>query len=922
VVRVPSRAAGFLVLLLLLATGAASAGGEIAGSGLAHPAGGVWGDTIPRDTVPNDTVPGDTAAPRVQADPAADSVAELLRRIPGYQVTEYQGETAVYRADERELRLRGQAQVTRDGDRLTADSIIYRDRLDLVEAYGRPTVTGQQQELVGDVLYYDLATRRATALGARTKIAEGSTWFVEGDVTLEDATRVYASHARFTTCDLEIPHYHFDSDRIMVIRDRILVARPARLYFGQVPVLWLPFVVQNLEQGRRSGVLVPRFSVNDIVRTSQRHTREISGLGWYWAINDYMGAQVTGGWRSGAYTSLQGDLDYNWRRQFLNGNASFRNYWEEQGGTQFTVNGRSSWRPNERTDLAGSLQYATSSRFIRDASFDPRAVTQELGSDLRVNRRFDWGTMALGATRRQSIADDGVSGTFPSFSINPRTFTLFAAPAPELERWYSDVTLQMNANGDRRFSSGRATGQNPQADYTQTTLQGGIQQLTLGNLNFSARGNLNQTTLQPITGPEPVVGRDTAQAQWETALSYQQRLIGQTMLSPTVRMRQDLRRSPATGEGYLAGPARMDFGAGLSTALFGFFPGLGPYEAIRHRVSPQLSYSYSPQVEQTEQQRQVFGPVGGRAQNVVSLSLNQSFEAKLREPRRPQAADEPPADTLAGDTARARERERMPTEPQRVTLLSLTTSPLQYDFVLADSLGNGFITERVSNTVSSDFLRGLTVQMEHELFDRRDLNPTDPANAGQLGAFAPRLSSLSTAFELGPGSAIFRWLGLGDRVRDRQDQTETQNAFPGPMPGDNPMPIGAGAQTGNPLPVGGGPWRASLNYSFSRPQRQWRPASVTGFDDRPVQTVSANTSFMLTPGWAVSWNTDYSITDREFGSHRLNFRRDLHRWQANFNFYQTPHGNTAFEFFVELIDNRDLKFQHREGNLRIDQDRR
>ncbi len=873
------------------------------------------GDTIPGDTIPGDTIPGDTLAGGLAPDPAADSVVAELRRLPGYVVTEYRGATAVYRADTGELRLAGAAEVAREGDRLSADTIIYYDRTDRVIAFGQPRVMGQQQDLTGDILYYDLARRRATALGARTEITEGATWFVHGDMTLEEPNRIYAHHARFTSCDLEVPHYHFESDRIMIIRDQILVARPARLYFGNVPVMVLPFIVQNLERGRRSGLLVPRFSINDIVRTNDGHTREISGLGWYWAINDYLGAQVSGGWRSGAYTSLQGDLDYNWRRQFLNGNFSFRNYWENTGSTQFMLNGRSSWRPDERTDLGLSAQYATSSRFIRDASYDPRAVTQELASDLRVGRRFDWGSVALGATRRQSIADDGVTGTLPSFSINPRTFTFFTAPAPELERWYSNATVQLNASGDRTFSGGRSAGENPVPDRSTTRLQGGIQQASFGNFNFSAIGNLNQTTLQPITGPAPEEGRDTASGQWRASLSYQQRLIGQTMVSPTVAVRQEFRRSPASGDAYVGAPMRPDFGASLTTALFGFFPGVGPYEGIRHRLSPALSYSYSPQVQQTPEQQAVFGPVGGRAQNILSLSLNQTFEARLREPVRPLAADEPVADTLGGDTLRARQVQAPPADPQRVTLLSLTTSPLQYDFVLADSTGNGFITDRLSNTISSDFLRGLTVQVEHELFDRRDLNPALPENAGRLGTFAPRLSSLSTAFELGPGSAVFRWLGLGNG----ENEPDSQNAFPADLPPGDPMAVGAGAATGNPMAVGGGAWRASLNYSFARPQRFFSPVPVV--DDRAIQTIGANTSFMITPNWGVSWRTDYSITDREFGSHSLNFRRDLHDWQANFSFYKSPYGNAAFQFFVELLANSDIRYEHHERNLRIDRRR-
>jgi hypothetical protein len=320
-------------------------------------------------------------------------------------------------------------------------------------------------------------------------------------------------------------------------------------------------------------------------------------------------------------------------------------------------------------------------------------------------------------------------------------------------------------------------------------------------------------------------------------------------------------------------------------------------------------------VEQTELQREVFGPVGGRAQNIVSLSLNQTFEAKLREPTRPLAADEPVADTLGGDTLRARQVQAPPSDPQRVTLLSLTTSPLQYDFVLADSTGNGFITDRLSNTISSDFLRGLTVQVEHELFDRRNVDPRIPPTRGGWASSpraSPRSRPPSSSGPVPPSSA-------GSASASARTPRSRATPSPGDLPDSDPMAVGAGAATGNPAAIGGGPWRASLNYSYSRPQRFFSPTAV--LDDRPIQTIGANTSFMLTPSWGVSWRTDYSITDREFGSHSLSFRRDLHDWQANFNFYKSPYGNASFEFYVELLANRDIKFEHHERNLRIDRRR-
>ena len=301
------------------------------------PAAPVVGDTIPVPPLSPDTLLADTLAPDTASgervpppDPEADAVMAELRRLPGYVATEYLADSAIYRTEEGVLRLIGQAQVEREGQRINADSIVYRDQQGLVEAYGEPKVTGQAEELTGEVLYYDIATRRASALKAKTQVTQNATWFVTGDVTVEGTTRIFATDGHFTTCDLEIPHYHFEADRIKIVKDRYLVGRPARLYFGRVPVMVLPFFLQSLQQGRRSGFVVPRFSMTDIVRNSG-HTREITNLGWYWAVNEYLGAELTGTWRSGAYTGLRGNVDFRWRRQFLDGNLGIERYWRQSG---------------------------------------------------------------------------------------------------------------------------------------------------------------------------------------------------------------------------------------------------------------------------------------------------------------------------------------------------------------------------------------------------------------------------------------------------------------------------------------------------------------------------------------------------------------------------------------------------------------
>jgi hypothetical protein len=889
----------------------------------------------PPDTAQAPSVEPDTIRPGVarpvpsgpeppQLSASADSVLQLLRSLPGFTVTEYQGRSAEYRAETGVLRLLGEAAVTRAPDRLTADTIEFRDRDQMVTAIGNARVISDTQDITAERLAYDLERRRALATSARTQLSDAATWFVRGDnVILEGTSRLLGRHAHFTSCDLEIPHYHFESDRVMVIRDRILVARPARLYFGNVPVMVLPFVVQNLETGRRSGFLTPRFGINDIVRTSSGYTRQVSDLGFYWAMNQYMGARIATEWRSGAYTALMGVLDFNIRQQFLSGSVGLDRYWRADGRREFSLNTSSGWQPDERTQMSLAGRYASSSDLIRDVAYDPREATQDLYSTFSLSRRFDWGRASLGADRRQSIATGDVSMTLPSFSFSPSSFTLLRSSSPELARWFSDINVTPGSiSGSRstnRFADNARVRRQDQ-DVTRFRMGPSI---SFGNLTLNATGDLNRLELFQAAGLDregqtvtlPAATRD--EAGWSTQASYRQSLIGTTSLAPQISLSQQLVRDTLTGGAFLGAPTRMSFGAGLNTDLYGIFGGVGPFTAVRHRFSPRVSYSYSPEVVQTPVQERVFGRAGGRAQNRVSLDIGQTFEAKLRTPA-PVEPDPVPRDTLAGDTIPMSRRPSVPSDPQKVTILSLTTTPVEYDFIKAREEGSGFVTTHVGNTIGSDYLRGLQIQMQHELFDRSELDPRAPENAGELGRFAPRLSSLSTSFELGPNTALIRWL---DRLAfaPRDGQRERTGPVASMPESDDASPVGQGPATGNPQGTGAGPWNVGLAYQFARPPRTFTGGQL--IDDQALQTINADMRFQLSPQWSVTWATHYSLTDAQFAGHRIGFRRDIHEWQANFNFYQTPYGSTAFEFYVELLHNRDIRFDYREHNIGVDRRR-
>jgi hypothetical protein len=455
--------------------------------------------------------------------------------------------------------------------------------------------------------------------------------------------------------------------------------------------------------------------------------------------------------------------------------------------------------------------------------------------------------------------------------------------------------------------------------------------------------------LTGILGPEdPLAKYDSASAKanWSTSLGYQQRLVGSTTLTPSLSLSGQLKRSDndPLSQDFVAGPTRMSLGVNLRTDLYGFFPGFGPFEAIRHKVSPGFSFSYAPEVSPTELQRQVFGAAEVGALRTLQISFNQTFEAKRPieagagaaggRPGEPGARGVPqdslglfpgdslglPEDSLVLDSLAADTATGPSSQPtsQTFTLLALKTTAINYDFERAKELGDwiwGIKTTTLTNTISSDYLRGLSITMAHDLFD--DSGATSGGDGSGSGRkFSPHLSSLNFGFSLDGSSFPFRQLtgllggGGQEGAQPAASPTEEEDL-------DDPFAPTLTDQ-GSVVPVGGDPaprarsrgrtgggaagsWRADLRFSMQRPRAQ----TATG-----NQMLQGTLRFSLTENWDARWRTSYDLLSGSFTDHYIQLIRNLHRWEAHFDFRKTATGNWSFQFEVALLDQEDLHFDY------------
>jgi len=883
------------------------------------------GRDVVRDTTDTlQVVAGDTLAASpfalTGAAPAvvpADSLARALMGLDGYTATRYEGTGARFAADSGKLVLLGKAQVEREGQTLVADSLLVYDRHTATACgYGKPVLTGAgaAEPVQSEQVCYDIERDLGMARSARTKFSETGNWYVHGDRVYTSGKHVmYTQDGKFTSCDLDEPHYHFAAKHVKIVKDRVMVARDVTLNFADVPVFWLPFLVQSLKQGRQSGLLMPEFSVNEIARPDRGYRRRLRNLGVYWAINDYMGAQVSLDWEAETFTGVRGRFDYNWRNQFLNGNLDVTRYWRP-GGTELSLQTSHRWDPSERTSMNVSANFVSDRRFLEENTFDPRELTRTIDSNGGLNHRFDWGNLTLHAKRRQYLGEDRVETTLPSVSLNITPITLFPA-LPGQARWYSNATW----NGNASFNvQGRDVAEQlggPQTVDTRLTKASASSSFTLGKLSWSQSFNAGEDLRRGKTGvvvgdsvyPDSVVPESRVQrADWSTSLGYMQRLIGTTTLTPSVRFSSELiRGDTAAGGQAVWAPVRMSVGASLKADIFGFWPGVGPFSRIRHRLSPTLSYSYSPKPSVSELQTRVFRGLDQlRESNQLTLSLNQTWEAKYRESAQ-EGARRDSAAAAAPDTATG--PRRLP-QARKIKLLSWSMSALAYDFVRAreaDSIGRwpGLTTSQLSHTVNSDLLPGLSLSVEQDLF----ATPRDSTGKALPRTFRPYLRGVTASFSIDNDSWLVRALGLGGRRDAKREEREAEapdSAAAGGVEERSGL-FGGRRQPGAGAPYEGsaGSWNASLNYSLDR------PPLFSGYG-RSDQLLQANVSFRPTENWSVTWSTGYSFTNRQFSDHYLTLTRNLHRWQANFSFMKAQNGNFSFVFHVNLLDNSDLKLDY------------
>lgn len=944
-----------------------------------------------------------------------DSVMSSLTSREGYSITKYQGTNVVFKALEHTMLLLGRkAQVAKDSSVLVGDTITFNDSTQFISARGDTLVLRDPSQGQDDVvsygrLTYDVKNKRGVVRDVTTAVESGQRWIVHGnvaafrgDTTGAGAPAFYAQQGWLTSCEETEPHYHFAAREMKMVSKNVMVVRPAVLYIADIPVMWLPFVFNDMRPGRRSGLLSPRIGFNQIFRQSPFLRRTLEDIGYYFAINDYVSSTFTMDWRSNArgsdsdpgYVKLNSALDYVWKDRFVDGQVGMSMNFLRNGQRNAQYSVRHAQKFSERTAFTANFNYVSNTTIQRQTTFNPQLALQTISSAM--NFRTGRGPFAvdLGMTQRQYPGRDQLDRDFPSLRVTSKPI--------EVGEWLTwtpafSVATSQSFNIDQVGDFAFRYKQTPTGIDSTERLKRNTKNSTITFdtpveiLGFSWRNAFrlidvaNDFPERRTIYPNP---RDTSVRQdrvfartyrtgleWETSFSLPNFSQGKLNIAPQVSIQKVDTRSPLvvrterTGGKFVTQGLRPSVGISMSPKVYGFFPGIGPVERIRHAIEPTLQWQYTPKGNVSDEFLAANGDVavgflGNLPQNMLSLGFNTSFEAKLRAPdvpTRPLLADS------TGDSASLGAQRPAGPEPEgrKIKLLSMNFTTLSWDFIRAREATNkqGLTNRTFDWSVRTDLLPGFDFGMNYSLFQGDPMSDT--------AVFKPYREGVRTNLSLDANSPIIRGLGrlLGIRMADSASRNQGQRPAGGTTPGrertggrgfagSNDMMAGrsingSARSAAAAIPRGQG-WRVNLSYTGNRQRppvgdnvKEYDPKSqcdrfaddiitqqaclnqfATGgipstglpFNETtrgatlyrmpPTANINGSMSFNVTNLWSAQWQTSYDVQTKEFAQHVVQLQREMHDWDATFGFTRSPNGNFAFTFFIALRAQPDIKLDY------------
>ncbi len=490
----------------------------------------------------------------------------------------YQGAEIVYNVNQGTVDVLGTADVTYKEMRLGADRVTFDSNTDQMLAEGSPVLNDGRERITGETMTYDLTKRHGTVYKGRTTYDRG---FISGERVRKLSENVLeVKNGTYSTCELPETHYHFHSNKMKVILQDKVIARPVVFYIKSIPVLALPFYVFPIKPGRHSGFQLPQIEFG----SSTSGGKFVRNIGYYWAISDFMDATAWWDYYQGSSWVAHGQYRYHKRYGYQGQiSSSYENRFAAANSNRWDLIGRHFQTLGPGATLTAQANLTNSSDYRRDPTLGNNVllrIQRNLSSNLSLQKSWSGGSFGLGLLQNEDL--DAEPGAIKTQQQLPRiNYSLNSKPIGHAARGEEPGRLTWLSSTLYSF---RATGLYERKEYQQFFLPETT--VTLDTLGVPV-----DTTVVQV----PVDSLDARGAmRYDLSLTDVRTLLGFVRVSPRFSYSGVYYSRDQAGDKNQFGGV-WSAGIGVNTAVYGTFrTAMGPLRAIRHVVTPAVGFTYQP----------------------------------------------------------------------------------------------------------------------------------------------------------------------------------------------------------------------------------------------------------------------------------------------------------------------------------------
>lgn len=823
-------------------------------------------DTLPaknkKDTTPVTRFRGFAADTSHTGNPA-DSVVKVdsivMSKDSVDAIIKYHADdSGVLVVDTKMLQLYGKAKTDYKDLNLEAATIQFDQQSSTVRAYGatdstgnplsKPQFTQGEMKTVSDSISYNMKSNKG--LIKNTFFQEGEIFMNARALKKMNADEVFAKDARFTTCNLDTPHFAFRARRMKIVNNKLGVT--GRVYpeieSVPIPMVFLPFGLFPLNRARHSGVLFPAFA------SSEDFGLGLEGLGYYKVLNDYADMTVRsnlysyGGWNVNVNSKYikryhyTGSLNVTFQNtKALNRSLSSKEEFTNSKSYMINWSHSRDSRARPGTNFSANVNFG-STKFNQSLLNNPYQNFQnQLSSSISYAK--DWRgkyNLSLNINHNQNSVSKLVNLNLPTATFNVVTMYPFQKKDQVgTGKWYEKIGIGYSGS----FLN--------QVSFYDTAFSF---KRFLDTLQWGAQHNIPITLSLPSLGPLNV----------SPSVSYEERWYGMRSFKSWNAAQEKVDTFSQKGF-YTA--RQMSFGLGINTRIFGTyqFKETSKIMAIRHEIRPNISISYKPDfaskyyyttkvdtsghtVRFSQFDGGIIGTFSEGTFGGIGFGVDNLLEMKVRDKN----------DTTVKQPGK------------KIRLI------------------DGFGFNSSYNLLADSFQLGnFSIYARSTLFEKINITASanlDPYDVDSKGYRLKKILWDPRRFKFGriTGGNLAISTSFKSKSKDgKDDKTRQLPVDPFMTPDEQQRQLQYARSNPAEFTDFNIPWNITLSYSLNF-NRVLKP-DYSGFETKTYSSLNFNGDFSLSPKWKIGGTGYYDVSLNTINQLSAFITREMHCWQLSIN---------------------------------------